>query len=90
MERLAQLISRAYRIVPALRSYRSVRAALLRAKSTRILKHVPDYASLDIIDITHWGKLNDPLTGSRVKETVIEPGTNQLYIFKETKEFREA
>jgi len=52
-----------------------------------------DYNYIDIssvIQIKDWSSLDEPLAGSRVKTTVAEPGTKNLYIFKHPKEGREA
>lgn len=40
--------------------------------------------------IADWPSLDEPLAGSRVKTTVAEPATENLYIFKQPKEGREA
>lgn len=55
--------------------------------------NMADYESIDIssiVQIADWPCLDEPLAGSRVKTTVAEPGTTNLYIFKHPKEGREA
>lgn len=52
-----------------------------------------DYKHINIssiIQIGNWPSLDEPLAGSRVKTTVAEPETENLYIFKYPKEGREA
>lgn len=50
-------------------------------------KHI-DISS--IINIDNWPRLDEPLAGSRVKDTFVEPGTENFYIFKQPKKGREA
>ena len=50
-----------------------------------------NYINISTIrQIEDWSSLDDPLAGSRVKRTVVEPETDALYIFKHPKEGREA
>lgn len=51
---------------------------------------MPVSVSLEIIDVGDWDVHTDPLRGSRVKNTIIEPENGQLYVFKETRQGREA
>lgn len=51
------------------------------------------YNNIDIssvLQIEHWPSLDEPLAGSRVKTTVVDPETENFYIFKHPKEGREA
>lgn len=51
----------------------------------------PDYIDISsVVQITDWDRLDEPLAGSRVKTTVAEPDTENLYIFKHPKVGREA
>lgn len=43
-----------------------------------------------VLQIKHWPSLDEPLAGSRVKTTVVDPETENVYIFKHPKEGREA
>lgn len=52
-----------------------------------------DYHSINldtVVCIDDWTALDEELAGSRVKRTVAEPETDDLYVFKESKERREA
>jgi len=52
-----------------------------------------DYSYINIasvIQVEDWPSLDEPLAGSRVKTTVSQPNTSNLYIFKQPKEGREA
>lgn len=51
---------------------------------------MPISVSLEIVDVSNWDVHTDPLRGSRVKNTIIEPVVGQLYVFKETRQGREA
>lgn len=43
-----------------------------------------------VLQIKDWSFLDEPLAGSRVKTTVVEPKTDKFYIFKHPKEGRDA
>lgn len=56
-------------------------------------KKMPKYKSIDVsevVEISQWYDLDEGLAGSRDKRSVADPATDELYVFKEPKEFREA
>ena len=66
----------------------------LRYLQRQIQRSMPDdfqYISiLPIIEIDDWDVADEPLGGSRAKNTVIDPETETTFVFKEPKAHREA